>query len=1013
MFKEVHVDNIELHASAPQIAALLAQWRSLASGNALPSYSAFDPNRLPELAPNLAVVEVLGGSDYLYVHYGRAIAAESGVQMLGSRVSQWKSEIGAFFCSAYDRAVAERRPVYTVHRANHAARVHLWERLALPVEADDGSMRLVVFNKPREYNEDLLKTVLEASPDGIMGLRSVRSADGRVEDTLVLTANRRIADIIGCSVEKLLGRGLLEAVPDLKGSPTWARCVEVVETNQPQHFELSYARGGSTAWFNVSAVPLGDGLIISASEITALKNSHHELTSRNGELARANGLLRRQATELRAAEDAAKQARAEAEHGVQEVQKQNARFDAALNNMSQGLCFFDGAQRLIVCNIRYVEMYDLDPERVHPGITLAEIIDLRYAAGSCPPMSNQEYHAWRNSIAITAEPSDTVVKLKNGKVFEIHHRPMSDGGWVATHEDITERQSLSARLEENNQLLSERTAHLQAIIDNFPGGITFTDHNLRLVVANEKVRKLLDLPDRLFANGPPAIEELFRFNAKRGEYGPGDVEEQVAARLALGNPVGPHMFERERPDGTIIEARVVPLANGGFVTTYMDMTARRRSEARVAHMAHHDALTDLPNRVLLQERLERALARVRRGERLAVLCLDLDDFKAVNDTLGHPVGDTLLKAVAERLCDCIRDTDTVARLGGDEFAILQIAPEEDQDVAALARRIIESVHAPYDLDQHHVNIGISIGIAISPDDGVDPDQLIRNADLALYRAKAEGRGSYRFFETEMDIRLRARRELELDLRKALGSGQFELYYQPFVNLQRDDICGFEALLRWHHPERGMVSPAEFIPIAEDIGLIVSIGEWVLRHACTQATLWPDHIKIAVNLSPAQFKSPHLVQTVVSALATSGLPGRRLELEITESALLHNNDATLATVHQLRALGVRISMDDFGTGYSSLGYLQSFPFDKIKIDRSFISNLSKGQGSVAILKAIISLAGGLGMTTIAEGIETHEQLETVRAEGCTEMQGYLFSPPRPANEIAELFFSRAGIVESAA
>jgi PAS domain-containing protein len=238
MFKEVHVDNIEMHASAPEVAALLTQWRSLAAGNALPPYSAFDPNRLPELAPNLVVIEVLGGGDYLYAYCGRAIAFESGVQMLGLRVGQWKSEIGAFFCSAYDRAIAERRPVYTVHRANYAARVHLWERLALPVEADDGSMRVVVFNKPQEYNEDLLKTVLEASPDGIMGLRSTRSADGRVEDALVLTANRRIADIIGCSVEKLLGRGLLEAVPDLKGSPTWARCLEVVETNQPRQFEL-------------------------------------------------------------------------------------------------------------------------------------------------------------------------------------------------------------------------------------------------------------------------------------------------------------------------------------------------------------------------------------------------------------------------------------------------------------------------------------------------------------------------------------------------------------------------------------------------------------------------------------------------------------------------------------------------------------------------------------------------------------------------------------------------------
>jgi diguanylate cyclase (GGDEF)-like protein len=582
-----------------------------------------------------------------------------------------------------------------------------------------------------------------------------------------------------------------------------------------------------------------------------------------------------------------------------------------------------------------------------------------------------------------------------------------------THEDISERQNLSDRLEENNRLLRQRTTHLQAIIDNFPGGITFTDEHLRVVVANEQVKQLLDLPERLFANGPPSVEDILRFNAERGEYGAGDLEKLVATRLALGNHKKPYMSERERPDGTIIEVRGVPLASGGNVSIYMDMTERRRAEVRIAHMAHHDALTDLPNRVLLQDRLEQALSRLPTGEQLAVLCLDLDGFKMVNDTLGHPVGDTLLKAVAERLRGCIRKSDTVARIGGDEFAILMVAIENDDDVTDLAERIIQSIHAPYDLDHNHVNVGISIGIAVAPNDGVDPNQLLKNADLALYRAKAEGRGSYDFFEPEMDVRMRARRAMELDLRRALGNNEFELYYQPLVNLQRNEVCGFEALLRWHHPARGMVSPADFIPVAEDIGLIVPIGEWALRHACGEAASWPDHIKIAVNLSPAQFKSQSLVQSVVSALAASGLPGCRLELEITESALLQNNDTTLATLRQLRALGVQISMDDFGTGYSSLGYLQNFPFDKIKIDRSFISNLSKGHGSVAILRAIVSLAKSLGMTTIAEGVETSEQLETVRAEGCTEMQGYLFSPPRPASEIAARFLPRVKMVGSAA
>jgi predicted signal transduction protein with EAL and GGDEF domain len=335
------------------------------------------------------------------------------------------------------------------------------------------------------------------------------------------------------------------------------------------------------------------------------------------------------------------------------------------------------------------------------------------------------------------------------------------------------------------------------------------------------------------------------------------------------------------------------------------------------------------------------------------------------------------------------------------------------DVTALARRIVEAIHAPFDLGSNRVKIGISIGVAFAPGDGVDPDQLLKNADLALYRAKSEGRGSYRFFEPEMDTRMRARRALELDVRNALVNAEFEIYYQPLVNLQRDEVCGFEALLRWHHPERGTVSPAEFIPVAEDIGLITPIGEWVLRQACAEAKTWPDHLTVAVNLSPAQFKSENLAQTVISALATSGLPAHRLELEITESALLQNNTVTIETVRHLRSLGVRISMDDFGTGYSSLGYLQSFPFDKIKIDRSFIKNLAAGHGSVAILKAMISLAHGLGMTTIAEGVETEEQLAMVRSEGCTEMQGYLFSPPRSATEIRCLFVQEARLAEAAA
>ena len=581
---------------------------------------------------------------------------------------------------------------------------------------------------------------------------------------------------------------------------------------------------------------------------------------------------------------------------------------------------------------------------------------------------------------------------------------MANGWRVFTHQDITERQKLTAELEQNHKLLSERTSRLQAIIDNFPGGITFLDGDLRVVLANDRARKLLDLPDRLFADGPPSLESVFRFNAERGEYGKGDVEEQVASRMALAVARTAHAFERERPDGTVIEVRGVPLEDGGFVTTYMDATERRRSQAKIVHMALHDALTDLPNRVLLNERLEHALTRVRRGEIVAVHLLDLDHFKTVNDTLGHPAGDKLLKMVTKRLQELVRETDTVARMGGDEFAVLQVAIGQPADATALALRIIEAVSAPYTIDGQQVVIGTSVGIAVGPADGMSPDQLIRNSDLALYRAKADGRGTYRFFGPEMDAQMQARHLMEFDLRNALPAGQFELHYQPVVNLESNEISGVEALLRWRHPEKGIIPPSAFIPVAEEIGFIVPLGEWAIRQACATAAKWPSDVRIAVNLSPIQFRNPGFVQVVLGALAASGLAADRLELEITESTLLHDSDATLSTLYQLRALGVRIAMDDFGTGYSSLSYLQSFPFDKIKIDRSFVKDIVDGVGSLNIVRAVAAMANGLGMTTTAEGVETKEQLDTVRAEGCTEMQGFLFSRPLPAEEIERLLLA---------
>ena len=405
--------------------------------------------------------------------------------------------------------------------------------------------------------------------------------------------------------------------------------------------------------------------------------------------------------------------------------------------------------------------------------------------------------------------------------------------------------------------------------------------------------------------------------------------------------------------------------------------------------------------MLFQEKLEEALCRVSRGESVAVLCLDLDRFKGVNDTLGHGIGDKLLQEVSRRLQDSLREGDTVARLGGDEFAIIQPIVDQPDRATSLGSRLIDILSAPYSVADHQIDIGVSIGIAIAPNDGDCAEQLLKNSDLALYKAKSDGRGVYRFFEPEMDARMRKRREMEVDLRAAVANNELEIFYQPFIDLTVSEVIGFEALLRWRSPKRGLVPPDEFVRLAEEIGLISTIGAWVLRTACAEAVKWPNQIKVAVNLSAAQFKSEKLVLDVISALGSSGLSPQRLELEITETVMLRDTATTLATLHQIKALGVAISMDDFGTGYSSLSYLRKFPFDNIKIDRSFVRDITGEDESMAVVRAVLGLGSSLGMVTTAEGVETPEQLRTLRAEGCAVAQGFLFSPAVPAAEIRPL------------
>jgi diguanylate cyclase (GGDEF)-like protein len=439
----------------------------------------------------------------------------------------------------------------------------------------------------------------------------------------------------------------------------------------------------------------------------------------------------------------------------------------------------------------------------------------------------------------------------------------------------------------------------------------------------------------------------------------------------------------------------------------VEIADREESQARSQYLAHHDSLTGLGNRLLFKEQLEEALEDVSIGPHpLAVLFLDLDGFKAVNDTLGHSIGDLLLKSVAAKLRDILPRTDRIARLGGDEFAILQISATQPGSSIALAEKIIEVVGQPNSIDGHDVTVGASVGIAVAHPGDMNTENFLKSADLAMYSAKSDGRGTYRMFDPEMDAVVQARRLLERDMRTALAQDGFRLFYQPLVNLQTKKVTAFEALMRWQHPERGMVPPLDFIPVAEEMGLIVQLGEWALRQACAEATEWPDGICVSVNLSPLQFSKGNLVSTVMSALASAGLPASRLELEITESVLLEKSERNITILNQLRDLGVRISMDDFGTGYSSIGYLRSFPFDKIKIDQSFVRDLLVDEGSLAIVRAIAGLGVSFGMITTAEGVETEEQMRCLNLEGCIEVQGYLYSRPVPANEVAGVLASLA-------
>jgi diguanylate cyclase (GGDEF)-like protein/PAS domain S-box-containing protein len=549
-------------------------------------------------------------------------------------------------------------------------------------------------------------------------------------------------------------------------------------------------------------------------------------------------------------------------------------------------------------------------------------------------------------------------------------------------------------------------ARLLAVLESTTDSVVVLDREWRITYTNQHAANILSargasLGGRLWDLFPEEPGGIFDRHIRRA------MAEQVRVRFE----------EYLLPLNLWLEVHVFPTPDGLSIF-FRDVTGRRRAEGerrraqmQIAHMARHDALTGLPNRILFHERLERALAEVSLGAEVAVLCLDLDSFKTVNDTLGHLAGDSVLRQVAIRLHDCLRGGETVARIGGDEFAIVQTGVKRSEEAGQLAGRLIAAIGQPYELAGQHIGLSTCVGIAIA-DGSMGGDDILKRADFALFCAKENRRGSFGFFEAGMDESLRARQALKLKLTGALARGEFEVHYQPVVDLRDGRVVSLEALLRWRHPERGFVSPVEFVPVAEETGLILTLGEWVLHEACREVAQWPQDIGVAVNLSSLQFRDRDLVNIVAAALAESGLAASRLELEVTESVLLEDNDTNLATLHALRKLGLRIAMDDFGTGYSSLSYLRNFPFDKIKIDRSFVSDLPDGKESCAIVRTVVSLGTSLGIVTTAEGVSTQPQLDWLRAEGCHQGQGYLFSRPVPGSDVPALITRFRGVGKGA-
>jgi diguanylate cyclase (GGDEF)-like protein/PAS domain S-box-containing protein len=675
--------------------------------------------------------------------------------------------------------------------------------------------------------------------------------------------------------------------------------------------------------------------------------------------------------------------RAEAEAAIADARRSHERLREAIDILPQGIVFLDGEGRYILWNKKYSEIYSATSDLFKPGVRLEDTLRIGVARGDYPEASGREEDWIAERLQKLYQPGARHEQLlADGRYILIEERLTSDGGVIGLRVDITE--------------LKQREASFRLLFDGNPVPM------LVCALDDERILAVNDAAISHYGYSRASFEAMsvrdLQAFASETPWADETADDAAAASKT---------WRHVKSDGSLIDVAIYSrrLSHGdrpAMLLALIDTTERRRAEARLAFMAQHDALTGLPNRTMLRQRIDETLNHSRRsGSKVAVVCLDLDDFKTINETLGHATGDQVLRGVAKRLRSSLRQEDLVGRLGADEFIVVQsgiLRPEEASD---LARRLILAVTEPYLIEGYAVAINVRAGIAIAPGDGDDAEKLMKNADMALSRAKGEAGMTFSFFEAAMDARAQARRRLESDLRAAIDAELLLPHYQPLIDLKTGQITGFEALVRWQSPERGFVSPGEFIPIAEETALINPIGGLVLRRACAEAARWPDPVRIAVNLSPLQFRTGNLLAMVMDALNQSGLPAKRLELEITETLLMDKGDQVLATLHALRALGVHISMDDFGTGYSSLSYLRSFPFDKIKIDQSFVRGLAANNDAQAIVRAIVNLGKGLGVIITAEGIETEAELSFLRAEGCHQGQGFLFSKARPNDEVMRL------------